>query len=326
MKALIFGITGQDGSYLAESLVREEVEVHGVVRRRSPLRYIRHLIEAKTVTLHTGDVTDQSSLDQIISSVQPDEVFGLAAMSFVGASWQVPEHTMEVTGMGTLRLMEAVRKHAPRARVYQAASSEQFGASPPPQNEETPFYPRSPYGIAKVMAFHTVRNHRESYGLHAVSGILGNHESPRRGIEFVTRKISRAVARIYLGQQEKLLLGDLKAERDWGWAPEYVEAMKLILRAPEPRDYVVGTGVSHSVEDFAREAFGVVDLNFRDHVEVDPKLVRLAEVRHLRADASKIKAELGWEPRVSFEQLVREMVLADIEIEKHRERGEPEDA
>lgn len=312
---------------MTESLIQDGHEVHGIIRRRSPLDYIKHLVGGRerlpwlrdlgTLTLHLGDVTDSSSLASIVKEVRPDLIYHLAAMSFVGVAWQIPVHTVEVTGLGVLYMLEAFRQHAPEARFYQAGTTEQFGASAPPQNETTPFYPRSPYGCAKVLGFNLVRNFRESYGLFAVTGILGNHESPRRGSEFVTRKISQAVARVHVGKQRKVQLGDLKAERDWGFAREYVEAMRLMLERPTtPRDYVVGTGVSHSVEDFAREAFKVVGRDWREHVEVDPKLVRLAEVRQLRADASAIRRDLGWEPRVEFKDLVKEMVEADLEREQ----------
>ena len=309
-RVLISGITGQDGSYLAESLLADGCVVYGIIRRRSSTKLIDHILPR--LTLYYGDVTDPASLERIFMAARPQEIYNLAAQSFVGAAWQLPGLTLNVTGLGALNMLEAMRQHAPDARFYQAGTSEQFGASPPPQNEETPFYPRSPYGCAKVLACHLVRNYRESYGLKAITGILNNHESPRRGPEFVTRKITMAVARIRTGQQQKLQLGNLDARRDWGHAREYVEAMRLMLAAPELRDYVVGTGVTHSVREFADAAFQVAGLKWQDYVEVDPALSRLAEVRHLCADASAIKRDLGWTPRMSFENLVREMVAHDL--------------
>ena len=309
-RALISGITGQDGSYLAESLLKDGREVHGIVRRRSSTQYIDHL---PALRLHYGDVTDPASLGHIFSVAKPHEVYNLAAQSFVGAAWQIPGHTIDVSGVGALHMLEATRQHVPDARFYQAGTSEQFGASPPPQNERTPFYPRSPYGCAKVLAFHLVRNYRESYGMFAVTGILNNHESPRRGPEFVTRKISLGVARIRRGLQDRLTLGSLDSRRDWGHAKEYVEAMRLMLASVSPRDYVVGTGITHSVRDFVETAFTLAGLDWKQYVEVDNNLTRLAEVRHLCADASAIKRELGWSPRISFAELVQEMVKADMD-------------
>lgn len=311
-RALVTGISGQDGSYLAESLLASGVEVHGIVRRRSSTKLIDHVVDR--LYLHQGDITDQSSLDRVVEEVQPDEVYHLAAQSFVGNAWRIPEHTVEVTGLGVLHVLEAVRKFAPKARFYFAATSEMFGAAPAPQNESTIFHPRSPYGCAKVLGYNLTRNYRESYGMFAVSGILNNHEGPRRGVEFVTRKISMAVANIHYKKQLKLHLGDLDAKRDWGHAREYVEAMRLMLRADEPRDYVVGTGITHTVREFVDAAFQVIGRDWREYVVQDEKLVRLAEVRHLCADASAIKRDLGWEPKVTFEQLVREMVEADLKV------------
>lgn len=312
--ALISGITGQDGSYLTESLLRDGWTVHGIIRRRSVTQYLDPLMETGRLHLHMGDVTDQASLDTIFKTAQPEEVYHLAAQSFVGAAWQIPEHTVEVTGLGVLHMLEALRKHTPWARFYNAGTSEQFGASPPPQNELTPFYPRSPYGCAKVLGYNLTRNYRESYGLFAVTGILNNHESPRRGSEFVTRKITMAVARIVHGKQGKLALGNLSARRDWGHARDYVEAMRLMLSARQAFDYVVGTGKTHSVQDFVEAAFRNVDLNWQDYVTVDPELLRLAEVRDLCADARAIERELGWTPKTTFAQLVNEMVDADINL------------
>ena len=312
MRVLITGITGQDGSYLAESLLATDDEVHGIIRRRSSTKLIDPIIDR--LHLHQGDITDQASLDRIVSEVQPDQIFHLAAQSFVGNAWRIPEHTIDVTGLGTLKMLEATRKYAPQARFYFAATSEMFGAAPAPQNESTVFHPRSPYGCAKVLGFNLTRNYRESYGMFAVSGILNNHESPRRGVEFVTRKISLGVARILYGKQSRLELGSLTACRDWGHAKEYVEAMRLMMDADSPRDYVVGTGVAHSVLDFVEAAFDVVKLNWRNYVVQDERLVRLAEVRELCADAKAIRQDLGWEPKITFKQLVQEMVKHDLEL------------
>jgi GDPmannose 4,6-dehydratase len=312
-KALITGITGQDGSYLAEHLLAKGYDVVGVVRRTSHHSYerIEHLIPR--VEIVAADLLDQHSLTIVIQEVQPDEIYNLAAQSFVPTSFTQPVLTGEFTALGVTRILEAVRLVCPRARFYQASSSEMFGkVQQTPQRETTPFYPRSPYGIAKLYGHWITVNYRESYGLYAVSGILFNHESPRRGMEFVTRKVTDAAARIKLGRATELRMGNLDAKRDWGFAGDYVDAMWRMLQAPTPQDYVVGTGESHSVEELVAVAFGHVGLDWRKHVVVDPKFYRPAEVDFLIADPARIKAELGWTPTVSFEQLVTMMVDADL--------------
>jgi GDPmannose 4,6-dehydratase len=312
-KALITGITGQDGSYLAEHLLARGYEVVGVVRRTSHHSYerIEHLIDR--VRIVTADLLDQHSLTQVIGQTGPDEVYNLAAQSYVPTSFTQPVLTGEFTALGVTRILEAIRLAHPGARFYQASSSEMFGkVQETPQRESTPFYPRSPYGVAKVYGHWITVNYRESYGLYAVSGILFNHESPRRGIEFVTRKVTDAVARIRLGLASELPLGNLEAKRDWGFAGDYVDAMWRMLQQPEPRDYVIGTGRTHSVRELVEIAFGHVGLDWRAHVVTDPGLLRPAEVDLLVADASKARAELGWAPSVSFEELVRMMVDADV--------------
>jgi GDPmannose 4,6-dehydratase len=311
-RALITGITGQDGSYLAELLLAKGYDVHGVVRRSSSdtRGRISHL---PAVTLHRGDMADGGSIARIVHDVEPTEVYNLAAQSHVGESFGQPEYTGDVTGVGTLRLLEAVHWYAPGARFYQASSSEMFGGmlGTAPQDEETPFHPRSPYGCAKVYAHHAAVNYRESYGLHASCGILFNHESPRRGEEFVTRKIARAVGRIAAGRQDKLHLGNLDAKRDWGFAKDYVEAMWLMLQQETPDDYVIATGETHTVREFCELAFARVGLRWEEHVVVDPALFRPAEVDLLLGDASKAREVLGWEPRVCFRDLVNDMVDAE---------------
>ena len=316
--ALITGVTGQDGSYLAELLLEKGYRVVGVVRRTSHDSYERigHLLER--IEIVPADLLDQHSLTTVIGDVKPDEIYNLAAQSFVPTSWSQPVLTGEFTALGVTRLLEAVRLASPGARFYQASSSEMFGkAAQTPQNERTPFYPRSPYGVAKVYGHWITVNYRESYGIHAVSGILFNHESPRRGLEFVTRKISHAVARIKLGLDDELRLGNLDARRDWGYAGDYVKAMWSMLQQPEPADYVVGTGETHTVRAFVERAFRHVGLDWQDHVQIDPAFVRPAEVDLLQADAAKAREQLGWEPAVSFDDLVVMMVDADIE----RQRG-----
>jgi GDPmannose 4,6-dehydratase len=313
-RALITGITGQDGSYLAELLLAKGYEVHGMVRRSSTEAFQRLLPIQDRITLHTGDLLDQRSLVDVLSASKPGEIYNLAAMSFVAASWAQPTLTAEFTGAGVTRMLESMRQVCPDARFYQASSSEMFGkVRETPQNESTPFYPRSPYGVAKVYGHFITVNYRESYGLHASCGILFNHESPRRGLEFVTRKVTHAAAAIKLSLQEELQLGNLEARRDWGYAPEYVEAMWRMLQRDEPSDYVVGTGVSHSVHDLVRIAFDHVGLDPDRHVRTAPDLFRPAEVDHLVADRSKARQKLSWEPSTSFEQLVRLMVDADLE-------------
>lgn len=312
--ALITGITGQDGSYLAEVLLEKGYEVIGMVRRTSHDSYerIEHLIDRITVV--AADLLDQHSLTTVVGDCKPDEVYNLAAQSFVPTSWQQPVLTGEFTALGVTRLLEAVRLAHPRARFYQASSSEMFGkVRETPQDESTPFYPRSPYGVAKVYAHLITVNYRESYDLYAVSGILFNHESPRRGLEFVTRKVSDGVARIKLGLSDELRLGNLDAERDWGFAGDYVDVMWRMLQQPKPENYVVGTGVAHSVRDLVKLAFAHVDLDWEEYVTVDPRFVRPAEVESLLANPAKVRRVLDWEPTVSFEQMVRMMVDADIE-------------
>lgn len=312
--ALITGITGQDGSYLAEVLLDKGYEVIGMVRRTSHDSYERigHLIDRITVV--AADLLDQHSLTTVVGDCKPDEVYNLAAQSFVPTSWQQPVLTGEFTALGVTRLLEAVRLAHPRARFYQASSSEMFGkVRETPQDESTPFYPRSPYGVAKVYAHLITVNYRESYDLYAVSGILFNHESPRRGLEFVTRKVSDGVARIKLGLSDELRLGNLDAKRDWGFAGDYVDVMWRMLQQPKPQDYVVGTGVAHSVRDLVKLAFAHVDLDWEEYVTVDPRFVRPAEVESLLANPAKVRRVLHWEPTVSFEQMVRMMVDADIE-------------
>ncbi len=312
--ALITGITGQDGSYLADFLLAKGYQVIGMVRRSSTVTFERiHHIQDR-ITLVQGDLHDQSSLVDIMEQYRPDEVYNLAAQSFVPTSWNQPVLTGEVTALGVTRILEAIRLTNPQARFYQASSSEMFGkVREVPQRETTPFYPRSPYGVAKVYAHWITVNYRESYNLYAVSGILFNHESPRRGLEFVTRKITYGVARIKLGLAKELRLGNLEARRDWGFAGDYVEGMWLMLQQDEPGDYVLGTGVTHSVRDFCEAAFGYVGLDYRDYVVQDPRFYRPAEVDLLVADATKARQKLGWCPKVTFEELVRMMVEADLE-------------
>ncbi len=324
-KALITGITGQDGSYLAELLLEKGYDVHGIVRRSSSFNTARidHLYQDQheedvRLHLHYGDLNDASSLNRVVEKVAPDEIYNLAAQSHVKVSFEVPEYTGEITGLGTLRLLEAIRETEVPARFYQASSSEMFGkVHEVPQSEETPFYPRSPYGAAKVYSFWIVKNYREAYGIHASNGILFNHESPRRGETFVTRKITRAVAAIKTGVQDKLYLGNLDAKRDWGFAGDYVEAQWRMLQQDEGDDYVVAMGETHTVREFCELAFGRVGLNYKDYVEVDPRYFRPTEVDLLIGDPAKAKEKLGWEPKVSFEGLVEMMVDADVaEYEK----------
>jgi GDPmannose 4,6-dehydratase len=311
-RALITGVTGQDGSYLAELLLEKGYEVHGMIRRASTesVERIQHLVGR--ITLVQADLLDQNSLVGALRDAQPTEVYNLAAQSFVPTSWRQPVLTAEFTAVGVTRVLEAIRAVDSQIRFYQASSSEMFGNTDPPQNETTPFHPRSPYGVAKVYGHHITVNYRESYGLFAVSGMLFNHESPRRGIEFVTRKISDGVARIKLGLADELRLGNLDAKRDWGFAGDYVDAMWRMLQQDEAQDYVIATGEAHSVREFVETAFEHAGLNPDRHVVTDPAFVRPAEVDHLVGDASKARAELGWEPRVSFRELVEMMVDADL--------------
>ena len=303
-RALITGISGQDGSYLAELLLAKDYEVHGIIRRSSSFNtdridHLYHDPHESGVRLftHYGDLSDSVALVKLLYELQPDEIYHLGAQSHVRVSFDIPEYTFDVTGGGTVRLLEAIREAGVRPRFYQASSSEMFGAAPPPQNEETPFHPRSPYGVAKLAAYWATVNYREAYDMFAVNGILFNHESPRRGETFVTRKITRAVARIAAGLQDKLYLGNLDAQRDWGYAPDYVEAMWLMLQAEQPEDFVIATGETHSV---------------RESVEIDPKYYRPSEVDVLLGDASKAREQLGWEPKVRFKDLIELMVDADV--------------
>ena len=312
-RAMITGITGQDGSYLAEFLLAKGYEVVGVVRRTSHHSYerVEHLLDR--IRLVPADLLDQHSLTMAVQEVRPDEVYNLGAQSYVPTSFAQPVLTGEFTALGVTRILEAVRLAHPTARFYQASSSEMFGkVRETPQNEQTPFYPRSPYGVAKVYGHWITVNYRESYGMYAVSGILFNHESPRRGIEFVTRKVSDGVARIKLGLATELRLGNLEARRDWGYAGDYVDAMWRMLQQPQPQDVVIGTGVTHSVQDLVEVAFGRVGLDWRKHVVTDPAFTRPAEVDVLQADPSLAKQALGWEPKVAFRDLVAMMVDADL--------------
>jgi GDPmannose 4,6-dehydratase len=318
-RALITGISGQDGSYLAELLLSKGYEVHGIVRRASSFNTGRldHIYQdphegGARLQLHYGDLTDSVALVNLIRSIAPHEVYHLGAQSHVKVSFEIPEYTGESTGTGTTRLLEAIRASGVATRFYQASSSEMFGAAPPPQDELTPFHPRSPYGCAKVYAYWTTVNYREAYGLYAVNGILFNHESPRRGETFVTRKVSRAVARIKAGLQDRLYLGNLQARRDWGYAPEYVEAMWRMLQQGRPGDYVIATGESHTVQEFVELAFANVDLDWRRYVLIDPAYYRPSEVDDLCGDATKARVELDWKPQTGFSDLVRIMVDADI--------------
>jgi len=324
-RALITGITGQDGSYLAELLLAKGYEVHGVIRRASTFNTERidHLYRDPhepdvRLLLHYGDLSDATVMRRILEKTEPDEVYHLGAQSHVRVSFEEPEYTADVVALGTLRLLESIRDYMSRTgrevRVYQAGSSEMFGASPPPQSEATPFSPRSPYAVAKVAAYHFAVNYREAYGMFITNGILFNHESPRRGETFVTRKITRAAGRIKLGLQDKLYLGNLDARRDWGFAGDYVEAMWLMLQQPEPDDFVVATGESHSVRDFLEEVFVHLELDWRDYVVIDPRYLRPTEVDHLEGDATKAREKLGWRPRVTFQELVRMMVAEDLEL------------
>jgi GDPmannose 4,6-dehydratase len=313
-RALITGVTGQDGSYLAELLLEKGYEVHGIVRRSSAENFERIEPFRDRLRLHQADLCDQTSLIHVLRKLEPDEVYNLAAQSFVPTSFEEPLFTADVTALGVARILEALRLARPQARFYQASSSEMFGkVRESPQNEQTPFYPRSPYGVAKVFGHFITVNCRESYGIHATSGILFNHESPRRGREFVTRKVAHAAARIKLGLDREVRLGNLDAERDWGFAGDYVRAMWLMLQQPEPGDYVIATGKSHTVRDLVEVAFGRVGLDWRKHVVEDSALKRPAEVDHLRGNAAKARMVLGWEPEVSFERLVEMMVDADLE-------------
>ena len=318
-RVLLTGLTGQDGSYLAELLLDKGYEVHGIIRRSSSFNTDRidhlyrdpHEPDSKLFS-HYGDLSDPVALTRLIYELQPDEVYHLGAQSHVRVSFEIPEYTLDVTGIGTLRLLEAIRESGVNTRFYQASSSEMFGATPPPQSESTRFHPRSPYAVAKVAAFWTVVNYREAYGMFAVNGILFNHESPRRGETFVTRKITRAVARIKAGLQDKIYMGNLDAERDWGYAPDFVKAMWMMMQASEPDDYVIATGEKHSVREAVELAFAHAELDPDEHVEIDPRYFRPTEVDSLLGDSSKAREELGWEPEVHFKELIELMVDADI--------------
>jgi GDPmannose 4,6-dehydratase len=329
-KALITGITGQDGSYLAELLLSKGYEVHGIIRRASSFNtgrldpiYEDPHVDQKRLFLHYGDLADASALARLIGKIQPEEIYNLAAQSHVRVSFDSPEYTADITGTGTIRLLEAIRETGIKPRFYQASSSEMYGlVQEVPQKETTPFYPRSPYGAAKVYSYWITVNYRESYGLHASNGILFNHESPRRGETFVTRKITRAVAHIKAGLQDKLFLGNLDAKRDWGYAKEYVEAMWLMLQQDTPDDYVIATNETHSIREFLDVAFERAGLDWKKHVEIDPRYFRPAEVELLIGDYSKAKQKLGWEPKTRFADLARLMVDADIELLRRHRAGE----
>ena len=328
-KALITGITGQDGSYLAELLLSKGYDVHGLIRRSSTFNTHRvdHIYadpHNKGVKLffHYGDLSDASQLTHMIYNIQPDEVYHLGAQSHVRVSFDMPEYTSDITGLGTVRLLEAIRRSGIKTRFYQASSSEMFGASPPPQNEKTPFCPRSPYGVSKVYSYWMAINYRESYNMYVCNGVLFNHESPRRGETFVTRKVTRAIAHILAGKQDKLYLGNLKAKRDWGFAPEFVECQWRILQQERPDDYVIGTGESHSVEEFVSESFGYCGLDYKKYVEIDSAYFRPTEVDYLLADISKAKKVLNWSPRVTFKELVWIMMDSDMRLVGLKPKGD----
>jgi GDPmannose 4,6-dehydratase len=310
--ALITGITGQDGSYLAELLLAKGYKVYGLVRRSSTINIERIAHILKDITLLSGDLLDQTSIANAIRQSQPDEIYNLAAQSFVATSWNQPELTGQFTALGVTRILEAVKTENPKIRFYQASSSEMFGSTPPPQNEQTAFHPRSPYGVSKVYGHYATINYRESYGMFACSGILFNHESPRRGLEFVTRKVSNAVAQIKLGLLDKMTIGNLEAKRDWGYAGDYVRAMWMMLQEDRPQDWVIATGDSRSVRELVDVAFKIVGLNYHDYITIDPALLRPAEVDYLCGDSSRAREALGWAPEVHFEQLVQAMVEEDL--------------
>lgn len=324
--ALITGITGQDGSYLTELLLSKGYQIHGIIRRASTFNTgrIDHLyqdphVKNRELFLHYGDLADAENIRKIIFAVQPDEIYNLGAQSHVKISFEIPEYTANITGLGTLRILEAIRdfqeQGGKKIKFYQASSSEMFGNSPPPHNETTSFQPQSPYGIAKVSAYYTTKLYRSAYGVFAVNGILFNHESPRRGETFVTRKITRGIARIKAGLDKKIYLGNLNAKRDWGYAPEYMEAAYLMMQQPKADDYVIGTGEAHSIREFLELAFREAGLgNYKKHVGIDPRYYRATEVHHLRADVSKAKKTLHWKPKTKFAQLVKIMVNADLDL------------
>ena len=320
-RALITGITGQDGSYLAELLLNKGYEVHGIIRRSSSFNTQRlddiyrdpHETDVRLL-MHYGDLSDSGSLINLIRELEPDEIYHLGAQSHVKVSFEIPEYTANTTGMGAIRMLEAIRASGVQSRFYQASSSEMFGSAPPPHNEDTPFHPRSPYGVSKVFAYWSTVNYREAYGMFACNGILFNHESARRGETFVTRKITRAVARIHAGIQNRLFLGNLDARRDWGYAPEYVEAMWLMLQQDQPEDFVIATGEAHSVREFAESAFACVGLDWKRHIEIDPRYFRPSEVEVLLGDPSKADQRLGWKATTGFRDLVATMVDEDVRM------------
>lgn len=319
--ALITGITGQDGSYLSELLLSKEYEVHGVIRRSSSFNtgrlndvYQDPHVDNRKLILHYGDLQDSSSLINLIRDIRPNEIYNLGAQSHVKVSFEIPESTSDITGLGTIRLLEAIRASGIETKFYQASSSELYGSTPPPQNEQTPFHPRSPYGVAKIFSYWATVNYRESYGLHASNGILFNHESPRRGETFVTRKITRAVARIVAGIDKELYLGNLDAVRDWGYAKEYVDAMWLMMQQSQGDDYVIATGESATVRDFANVAFTRANLDYEKYIKIDKRYLRPAEVDALIGDASKAKKKLNWEPKTKWKALAELMVDADIQL------------
>ncbi len=320
-KALITGITGQDGSYLAEFLLSKGYEIHGLIRRSSTFNTDRidHLyqdphISGTKLFLHYGDLSDSEQLTNIIYNIKPDEIYHLGAQSHVRVSFDLPEYTGDITALGTTRILESIRRSGIKTRFYQASSSEMFGAAPAPQNENTHFMPRSPYATAKVYSYWMVKNYREGYKLFTCNGILFNHESPRRGETFVTRKITRGIANIIAEKEKKIYLGNLEAKRDWGYAPEYVEAMWLMLQQEKPDDYVIGTGETHSIKEFLNESFSYLDLDWKEYIEIDSRYFRPTEVENLRADPSKAKKELNWTARISFKELVKIMVDYDLEL------------
>ena len=320
-KALITGITGQDGSYLAEFLLDKGYEVHGIIRRSSTFNTSRidhiykdpHVKQVK-LFLHYGDLSDSGQISEIIYNIKPDEIFHLGAQSHVRVSFDIPEYTSDITALGTIRLLEAIRRTRIKTKFYQASSSEMFGNSPAPQNENSPFMPQSPYAASKVYAYWMTVNYRNAYKIFACNGILFNHESPRRGETFVTRKITRGLANIISGKDNKIFLGNLDAKRDWGFAPEYVEIMWKMLQQDKPVDYIIGTGKAHSVKDFLKEAFSYLNLNWNDYVEIDTRYYRPLEVEHLLANPSKARKELGWNPKISFKDLIKIMVDYDLEL------------
>jgi GDPmannose 4,6-dehydratase len=320
-RAFITGLTGQDGSYLAEFLLSKGYEVHGIIRKASTFNTprVEHLYRDPhqgnvRFYLHYGDLSDTGQITHLIYQLQPDEIYHLGAQSHVRISFDLPEYTGDITGLGALRMLEAIRRSGIKTRFYQASSSEMFGATPPPQNEVTPFYPRSPYAVAKVFAYWSAVNYREAYNLFICNGILFNHESPRRGETFVTRKITRDIANILAGRENKLYLGNLSAQRDWGFAPEYIECQWLMMQQDRAEDYVIGTGVSHPVEEFVQESFAYVGLDWQDYVEIDPRYFRPTEVDHLAADITKARRQLQWSPRITFYDLVKIMVDADMRL------------